>query len=240
MATLDPARQRLVLPRDWEQALAGSSGLGLLAGLEAFLATERATGPVHPDPGWELRALEITPVERVRVVIVGQDPYHGPGQAMGLAFSVPAGVPVPPSLRNIQAELEADVGVAPPGHGDLSSWAHQGVLLLNTTMTVREGQAGSHRGRGWETLSARVIECLSERRSGLVFMLWGRHAQEVGTGIARDRHLVLEAAHPSPLSARRGFVGCRHFSATNAYLASRGAPPVDWSLEAPPASSRGS
>ncbi len=200
--------------------------------LAAFLRRERVTGPVYPPVGEIFNAFALTPFERVRVVILGQDPYHGPGQAMGLSFSVRRGVRVPPSLRNIYREIETDLGIAPPSHGDLSAWARRGVLLLNAVLTVREGRAASHHGQGWEVLTDAAVEALNSRRAGLVFMLWGAHAQKKGARIDNRRHLVLSAPHPSPLSAHRGFLGCGHFSRANDYLTARGCDPLDWSLPA--------
>jgi uracil-DNA glycosylase len=165
-------------------------------------------------------------------VIVGQDPFHGPGQAMGLCFSVPRGVATPPSLRNMLTEIEADLGIPAPVHGDLTYWADQGVLLLNTSLTVRAHEAASHAGKGWERLTDAAIQALADQREGLVFLLWGRHAQAKRTMIDARRHLVLCAPHPSPLSASKGFFGCRHFSQANEYLAARGERPIDWSLPA--------
>jgi uracil-DNA glycosylase len=164
----------------------------------------------------------------VRVVILGQDPYHGPGQAHGLCFSVQPGVEIPPSLRNIYKELASDLGIAPARHGCLQSWAAQGVLLLNAVLSVEAGRAGSHQGRGWEQFTDRIIALLNERREHLVFMLWGSHAQKKGQFIDRSRHLVLESPHPSPLSASRGFLGNRHFSRANQYLQAQGRAPADW------------
>jgi uracil-DNA glycosylase len=171
----------------------------------------------------------------VRVVILGQDPYHGPGQAHGLCFSVRAGVRVPPSLENIFREIERDLGIARPRHGCLAAWADRGVLLLNSVLTVEEGRAGSHQGKGWEGFTDAAIGALNRERAGLVFLLWGAYAQRKGALIDSQRHLVLKSVHPSPLSAHRGFIGCGHFSATNRYLQSRGEAPMDWSLPALPA-----
>ena len=163
-------------------------------------------------------------------MILGQDPYHGPGQAHGLCFSVQDGVTPPPSLVNIYKELEADLGISRPVNGNLQHWAQQGVLLLNSVLTVEQGRAASHQGKGWEIFTDKVIALLNEQRQGLVFMLWGAYAQRKGTIIDCQRHLVLQAPHPSPLSAHRGFLGCKHFSKANAYLSSRGQSPIDWSL----------
>ncbi|MCK9239146.1 uracil-DNA glycosylase [Desulfocurvus sp.] len=184
----------------------------------------RAGGEVFPPRGRELRALELTPFSAVRVVILGQDPYHGPGQAHGLAFSVPRGVAPPPSLRNIFKEIGAPAGMSP----DLTPWAEQGVLLLNAVLTVAAGQAGSHARLGWQELTDAVVAALARGREGLVFLLWGAQARAKAALVDPGRHLVLEAAHPSPLSAHRGFLGCGHFVRANAWLAARGQAPVDW------------
>lgn len=215
----------------WAAALAKEFDAPYMDELRSFLHAEREAGlVVFPPMGQVFHAFDRTPFDAVRVVIVGQDPYHGPGQAMGLCFSVPRGVPQPPSLRNVLAEVEADTGIARPAHGDLRAWADQGVLLLNTSLTVRAHEAGSHSGRGWERLTDAALRALSEQRDGLVFLLWGRHAHAKRPLIDADRHLVLTAAHPSPLSASRGFFGCRHFSRTNEWLVARGEQPIDWSL----------
>jgi uracil-DNA glycosylase len=166
----------------------------------------------------------------VKVVILGQDPYHGPGQAHGLCFSVPQGIPKPPSLVNIFKELHSDLGIAIPEHGNLEKWAGQGVLLINATLTVRKGQAGSHQNQGWESFTNRVIEVVSQEKSGVVFLLWGRFAQAKESLIDGNKHLILKAAHPSPLSAYNGFFGCRHFSRANEYLLQHGKSEIDWSL----------
>lgn len=199
--------------------------------LKQFLVAEKQAGKViYPAGAQIFSALNTTPFAAVKVVILGQDPYHGPGQAHGLSFSVPPGVRIPPSLRNIYQEIEQDLGLKMPRHGCLQSWAEQGVLLLNATLTVEQAQAGSHQGRGWELFTDRVVQSLSEQRSGLVFLLWGSYAQKKGRVIDRSKHCVLESVHPSPLSAHRGFLGCRHFSKTNHYLQQQGLPPIDWSL----------
>ena len=224
------------LAEDWHAVLAPTLASGSMQDLLAFVAHERAAaadgrGPcIHPPEALTFNALNSTPFDAVKVVILGQDPYHGPGQAHGLCFSVPGGVRFPPSLRNILKEWSADLGLPLPRSGDLGAWASRGVLLLNTTLTVREGQPLSHAGRGWESFTDAVIAALDSRREGLVFMLWGGHAQEKAAMIHVPRHTVLASAHPSPLSARRGFLGSRPFSAANAALAARGLPPVDWSL----------
>ena len=199
--------------------------------LSAFLRQRRAAGArIHPSPEHIFAAFDATPFDAVKVVILGQDPYHGPGQAHGLCFSVLPGVPVPPSLANIYKELHSDVGFARPDHGWLMPWAMRGVLLLNSVLTVEEGRAGSHQGRGWEGFTDHVIETLNREREGLVFLLWGSYAQAKGKVIDGRRHRVLKAPHPSPLSAHRGFLGCRHFSQANDYLARRGTTAIDWSL----------
>jgi uracil-DNA glycosylase len=199
--------------------------------LSAFLRQRKAAGARIYPPGPQIfAAFDATPFDAVKVVILGQDPYHGPGQAHGLCFSVLPGVPVPPSLVNIYKEINADLGIAPPGHGCLLSWAQQGVLLLNAVLTVEDGRAGAHQGKGWEGFTDHAIETLASEREGLVFLLWGSYAQAKGKVIDTRRHRVLRAPHPSPLSAHRGFLGCGHFSATNQYLAQRGQTPIDWRL----------
>ncbi|MBN8727099.1 MAG: uracil-DNA glycosylase [Xanthomonadales bacterium] len=199
--------------------------------LADFLRAEKQRGrTIHPPGPRIFAALDSTPFEEVKVVILGQDPYHGPGQAHGLCFSVLPGVPVPPSLANIFREIERDLGIAPADHGCLLPWARQGVLLLNAVLTVEGGRAGSHQGKGWEEFTDACIEVLGREREGLVFMLWGSHAQRKGRLIDGRRHCVLKAPHPSPLSAHRGFLGCGHFSRANAWLAGRGQTPVDWRL----------
>ena len=199
--------------------------------LSAFLRQRKAAGARIYPPGPQIfAAFDATPFDAVKVVILGQDPYHGPGQAHGLCFSVLPGVPVPPSLANIFKELNADLGIAPPDHGCLLPWAHQGVLLLNAVLTVEEGRAGAHQGKGWEGFTDHAIETLAREREGLVFLLWGSYAQAKGKVIDTRRHRVLRAPHPSPLSAHRGFLGCGHFGVTNQYLAQRGLSPIDWRL----------
>jgi uracil-DNA glycosylase len=199
--------------------------------LRAFLVAELQAGRrFFPPADRVFDALRLTPFDDVRVVLLGQDPYHGPGQAMGLCFSVPAGVPQPPSLQNIFRELSSDIGLAPPSTGDLTPWARRGVLLLNSVLTVSQHRAGSHAGKGWERFTDRTIAELSARCEGIVFLLWGKYAQQKGAVIDRSRHQVLTAAHPSPYSAA-GFFGCRHFSRANELLAAGGQAPVDWRLE---------
>ena len=199
--------------------------------LGEFLREQKRAGKrIFPAGSEFFAALDHTPLPNVKVVILGQDPYHGEGQAHGLCFSVREGVAIPPSLRNIYQELQADLGLAIPRHGCLTKWAGQGVLLLNSVLSVECAQAASHQGRGWETFTDRVIEVVNAEREGIVFMLWGSYAQRKGAVIDASRHCVLKAPHPSPLSAHRGFFGCGHFSAANRYLQSRGEAPVDWSL----------
>ncbi len=228
------ATRRIDLEPGWLQQLGGEFGQPYMQALRAFLRDRKRAGAViYPATDNWFNAFRQTPFERVRVVILGQDPYHGPGQAHGLCFSVPPGVPPPPSLQNIFKELQADLGLPIPAHGCLQHWAEQGVLLLNSVLTVEQGQAGAHQGQGWETFTDRVIDVLNREREHIVFLLWGSYAQKKGQFIDRQRHCVLQAPHPSPLSAHRGFLGCRHFSQTNAYLREHGYPPIDWAL--PPA-----
>lgn len=202
--------------------------------LKAFLIEEkRADKTIYPPNHLIFNALNTTPLDRVKVVILGQDPYHGPNQAHGLSFSVQKGVALPPSLRNIFHELHADVGVERPKHGDLTHWAEQGVLLLNAVLTVEAGQPTSHQKRGWEEFTDHVIDVLNEQREHIVFILWGAYAQRKGQRINQDKHLVLKAAHPSPLAANRGgFFGCKVFSKSNNYLKQHGIEPIDWQLDA--------
>ncbi|WP_226427590.1 uracil-DNA glycosylase [Xanthomonas sp. NCPPB 2865] len=199
--------------------------------LSAFLRQRKAAGARVFPPGPQIfAAFDATPFEQVKVVILGQDPYHGEGQAHGLCFSVLPGVPVPPSLLNIYKEIQDDLGIARPDHGYLMPWARQGVLLLNAVLTVEQGRAGAHQNKGWEGFTDHVVETLNREREGLVFLLWGSYAQSKGKVIDQARHRVLKAPHPSPLSAHRGFLGCQHFSKTNEHLQRRGLGPIDWSL----------
>ena len=201
--------------------------------LSAFLRKRKAAGAHVFPPGPEIfAAFNATPFEQVKVVVLGQDPYHGYGQAHGLSFSVKPGVPVPPSLLNIYKEIEADLAIPRPDHGYLLPWAQQGVLLLNAVLTVEEGKAGAHQGRGWEGFTDHVVDVLNREREGLVFLLWGAYAQQKGKVIDTRRHRVFKAPHPSPLSAHRGFLGCRHFSQANDYLARNGQTRIDWRLPA--------
>ena len=222
------------IPESWRPVLEPALAAPEVRRLGGFLVAEEAAGkPVYPPQGCRLKALELTPLDSVKVVILGQDPYHGPGQAMGLSFAVPEGVKVPPSLANIYKELEADLGIARPAHGDLSAWARRGVLLLNNALTVEAGQAGSHAKRGWEVITDACVAAVAARSDRSVFILWGGHAQAKAGRIEhlRDpRHCVIESPHPSPLSARRGFFGSRPFSQANAFLERTGRGAIDWSL----------
>ncbi len=222
---------RVRLEPSWKARLGDYLERPDMRALAAFLRAEKRAGKVIYPPGPDIfAAFDHTPFDAVRVVILGQDPYHGPGQAHGLCFSVRPGVPVPPSLVNIFKEIERDLGIAPPDHGCLIPWADRGVLLLNAVLTVEQGKPGSHQGKGWEGFTDAAIEALVREREGLVFMLWGAYAQQKGRLVDPRRHLVLKAPHPSPLSAHRGFFGCAHFSKANRYLAERGLEPIDWSL----------
>lgn len=223
------------IPESWRAVLEPVLATREARQLGGWLRAEEDSGKaVYPPRGSRLRAFELTPLETVRVVILGQDPYHGPGQAMGLCFAVPGGVTVPPSLANIHKELEADCGVPRPAHGDLSSWARQGVLLLNTCLTVEAGKAGSHSGRGWEALSDAAVAAVAARPDPSVFILWGSHAQAKAARIpglqGEGPHLVIKSPHPSPLSAYRGFFGSRPFSRANAFLGAQGRGAIDWRL----------
>lgn len=212
----------------WRQVLQPEFDKPYFGLLAQFVRQEYHTRQCFPPAAQIFRAFDICPFNRVRVVIIGQDPYHEPGQAQGLCFSVADGVPVPPSLDNIYKELNRDLGKPVPVSGDLTRWAEQGVLLLNATLTVEAHRAGSHQNKGWEELTDAAIAALNEQRENLVFMLWGSYAQRKGQFIDRKRHLVLTAPHPSPLSAYRGFIGCGHFSAANRYLTAHNLPPIDW------------
>ncbi len=216
----------------WQQVIGAEKQQPYFQETLAYVDAEREAGKIiYPPKARVFEAFKVTPFEQVRVVILGQDPYHGPNQAHGLCFSVLEGVRTPPSLVNIYKELAADIpGFQIPAHGYLHKWAEQGVLLLNTVLTVEAGRAHSHAKLGWEQFTDRVIEQLNQLRSGVVFMLWGSHAQKKGSRIDRNRHLVLTAPHPSPLSAHRGFLGCKHFSTANQYIAENGGSPIDWQV----------
>ncbi len=218
------------IEQSWKDALAGEFEKPYFASLVRFLHEEKAAGKKVFPPGSQIfRAFELTPVPQLKVVILGQDPYHGLGQAHGLSFSVPRNMPAPPSLKNIFKEIENDLGVRMSGYPDLEKWARQGVLLLNAILTVRSGEAASHSKIGWEEFTDAVIRYISDNCEGVVFLLWGNFARSKSALIDRSRHCVLEAAHPSPL-ARGAFFGCRHFSKTNEYLASTGRTTIDWQL----------
>jgi len=222
------------VPPSWEQALATALATRQARKLGGFLRAEEDTGKrIYPPRSMRLRALELTALDQVKVVILGQDPYHGPGQAHGLAFSVPQDVKTPPSLVNIYKELESDLGLARPAHGNLENWARQGVLLLNNALTVEAGQAGSHQQLGWEAITDAAVAAVAAKAEPCVFMLWGNHARKKAErvpGLGSSRHLVLSAPHPSPFSAHSGFFGCRHFSQANAFLVTSGRGAVDWQL----------
>ena len=221
------------LEESWRQRLASEFDQVYMRQLKQLLKQRKAAGAkIHPPGSLIFNALDSTPFHEVRAVILGQDPYHGPDQAHGLCFSVQPGVATPPSLKNIYQAMQRDLGLQPPRHGYLQSWAEQGVLLLNAVLTVEAGQAGSHQGKGWERFTDRIVELLNQERKHLVFMLWGSAAQKKGAVVDESRHLVLRAPHPSPLSAHRGFFGCNHFSQANQYLEKHGLEPIDWTLPA--------
>ncbi len=215
---------------DWDEVLQQETEAEYFNNIRYALAAEYKTQTVYPPKEDLFSALKLTPYHRVKAVIIGQDPYHGAGQAHGLSFSVRPGVRVPPSLKNIYKELQADLGVPVPKHGSLIHWAEQGVLLLNAVLTVRESQPNSHQALGWQTFTDAVIRELNERNEPMVYMLWGSHAQKKGAFINRDKHLVLESTHPSPLAAHRGFLGSRPFSKANEFLVSKGIKPIDWTI----------
>lgn len=222
---------RIRLEPSWKARVGGWLQRQDMRELSGFLRERKATGASIFPPGPEIfAAFDATPFDAVKVVVLGQDPYHGEGQAHGLCFSVRPGVPVPPSLLNIYKEIRRDLGIAPPDHGYLMPWARRGVLLLNAVLTVEAGRPGSHQGKGWEGFTDHVVDVLNREREGLVFLLWGSYAQAKGRVIDPRRHRVLRTTHPSPLSAHRGFLGSGHFSAANDSLARRGETPIDWSL----------
>ncbi len=219
------------LDPSWLKVLGAEFKKPYMVSLKAFLKDEQSAGKViFPAEGDIFNSLNTTPLDQVKVVILGQDPYHGPEQAHGLSFSVPVGVKTPPSLVNIFKEIEQDLGFVRPAHGCLQSWAEQGVLLLNATLTVEQASAGSHQGKGWECFTDKIIEVLNQGKEGVVFMLWGSYAHKKGAIIDGEKHLVLKSPHPSPLSAYRGFFGCGHFSQANAYLKQNNLKPIDWAL----------
>lgn len=225
----------ITLHQSWKTPLLPEFEAEYMQRLRAFLMAERAKGKrIFPPAKLWFHALDTTPLDKVRVVILGQDPYHGPGQAHGLCFSVRPGVPPPPSLVNIYKELETDLGIPRPDHGHLEHWARQGVLLLNSVLTVEQHQAASHRGKGWEQFTDAIVRLVAEKEEPVVFILWGSYAQKkaafVQSAEQGGRHLVLKSPHPSPLSAHNGFFGCRHFSKANAFLERQGLAPIDWAL----------
>lgn len=223
--------EHIQLEPSWKARIGAYLERPEMRALADFLRAEKRAGKVIYPPGPEIfAAFAHTPFDAVRVVILGQDPYHGPGQAHGLCFSVRPGVRQPPSLQNIFKEIARDPGLPPPDHGCLTPWAERGVLLLNSVLTVEQGRAAAHQGKGWEGFTDAAIDALNREREGIVFLLWGSYAQRKGQLIDRQRHCVLTSVHPSPLSAHRGFIGCGHFSAANQYLESRGLAPIDWSL----------
>lgn len=216
----------------WKEFIAAEAEKAYYQQLKQFVDREYEEQVIYPQRNDIFNAFKYCPLDKVKVVILGQDPYHGAGQAHGLSFSVNKGIPIPPSLRNIYAELHADTGFVPPLHGDLTGWARQGVLLLNDVLTVRAGQPGSHQKYGWEQFTDHAISFLSEKKEGLVFMLWGNHAMKKGKKIDKNRHLVLESGHPSPMSANQGkWFGNRHFSKANQYLSEREITPIIWQLD---------
>ena len=232
---LSEPQRAVKLHESWRAPLADDLAGAPMQALRDFLMAERAAGKqIFPRPSEWFRALDLTPLDQVRVVILGQDPYHGPGQAHGLSFSVPPGVRPPPSLVNIYKELHADLGIARPAHGFLEGWAKQGVLLLNSVLTVEMGRAASHRDRGWERFTDSIVRLIAAQDAPTVFMLWGAYAQKKAGFIPSiergGHHLVLKAAHPSPLSAHNGFLGCRHFSRANAFLSEHERGSIDWAL----------
>ncbi len=212
----------------WGEVLASEFGQEYFRKLKEFLIQEKTKHLIYPPGDAIFSAFNHTPFNVVKVVIIGQDPYHGPGQAHGLCFSVPEGIKIPPSLRNIYKELISDIGITAPTKGDLTNWAKQGVLLLNATLTVRAHEAGSHQKKGWEQFTDQCIKNVSDQRDHVVFLLWGAFAQKKSKLIDENKHLILKAVHPSPLSAHRGFFGCKHFSKTNEYLVNHGMQAIDW------------
>lgn len=219
------------IEESWKEILQEQFNSSYFISIKEFLVEEKQKFTVYPPGSLIFNAFNLTPFHAARVVIIGQDPYHGAGQAHGLCFSVPRGTSVPPSLVNIFKEINEDLGIPVPKHGNLEKWARQGVLLLNATLTVRANQAGSHQKKGWETFTDAVISQLSKQRVGLIFLLWGKFAQDKESLIDTQKHYILKAAHPSPYSAYNGFFGCRHFSRTNEILRRHGLPEIDWSVE---------
>ena len=222
--------QMTILKNDWQEILAPEFASDYYLQLRTFLKNEYQNQTIYPDMYDIFNALHYTDYNKVKALILGQDPYHGPGQAHGLAFSVQKGIQIPPSLRNIYKELESDLGYPAPDHGNLEAWAEEGVLLLNASLTVRANQAASHSKIGWEHFTDRIIQILNEREQPMVFILWGRHAQAKEVYITNPQHKIIKSVHPSPLSASRGFLGSRPFSQTNDFLISRGIDPINWQI----------
>lgn len=218
------------IEESWKKILSSEFAKPYFAELKSFLSQEKKQYHIYPPGNKIFEAFNRTPFDKVKVVLLGQDPYHGPGQAHGLCFSVPSGVAFPPSLRNIFKALQMDLGVSIPKSGDLSKWADQGVLMMNAILTVRAHSAGSHQGKGWEQFTDSVISLISSQKTGVVFILWGKYAQNKKVLIDTQKHFILEAPHPSPLSAHKGFFECAHFSGTNLLLENSGATPIDWQL----------
>ncbi len=220
------------LNHEWLNVLSDEFEKVYMQQLKAFLTEQKKLGiSVYPIGNDIFNALNSTPISKVKVVIIGQDPYHGPNQAHGLCFSVQKGVPIPPSLRNIYKELNQDTGFNIPNHGNLQSWANQGVLLLNSVLTVNQSQAGSHQGQGWEKFTDRIITELNKQHQNIVYMLWGAYAQKKGANIDANKNLILKSVHPSPLSAYRGFLGCQHFSQCNSYLKNNNKSEINWQID---------
>ena len=230
MTTNNSDSVALKIEESWKYALEDEFKADYFRKLISFVKQESATQTIYPVGKNIFAAFNHTPLPAVRVVLLGQDPYHGPNQAHGLCFSVPDGIPPPPSLKNIFKELADDVGIPVPLSGNLTRWADQGVMLLNATLTVRAHEAGSHQGKGWEQFTDQVIRTISDLRAGVVFLLWGKYAQNKEVLIDTTKHIVLKAPHPSPLSAHRGFFGCKHFSKTNQFFRDNGFPEINWSL----------
>jgi len=228
-ASLETTTLTSRLEKDWLNIIGAEFDQSYMADLKEFLLREKDTGrTIYPKDEEIFNALNLTAFNDIKVVIIGQDPYHGAGQAHGLCFSIPKGIEIPPSLQNIYKEIEDEYGIQMPRHGDLTGWAAQGVLLLNATLTVRQGNAGSHQRKGWEKFTDAIIRAVNEKREHVVFLLWGRYAQKKSALIAPQKHLALEASHPSPLSARHSFFGCGHFKKANDYLKKHGSRPVGW------------
>ena len=219
------------IEESWQEALKDEFSAEYFMNLKTFIREEKENYTIYPPGSQIFSAFDLTPLTAIKVVIIGQDPYHGKGQAHGLCFSVPHGIKIPPSLLNIYKELHNDLGIQIPVSGNLENWARQGVFLLNATLTVRDGHAGSHQGKGWETFTNEVIRSISELRAGIVFLLWGKFAQQKQELIDTEKHFILKAPHPSPFSANRGFLGCKHFSKTNEILKENGLTEIDWKIE---------